>query len=270
MHTTLAHCIKWHTAHTRMFVMHTMMHLAIAHYCTHHTWHTQKFVMHTRLLLSVGFNARLTAAPLCTKALFHTFNQNFSYNDQNFSYNNQNFSYLEPKLFIQQPKRNLFRRHAFCYNSISPSLFTELIVVLTVTAGWCQFYWLMYCLFLCRCIFPDDANCEAPFVLRACSVPHKMVGPLENSSAIAKNFQRNNNLPDGIVLHGLGDYSQQSDCFIGELRCSVKDMREKNLSLRRWPFKSFPKCYHYDMFFRKCYPILLSSINPQGCWHWRK
>ena len=122
MHTTLAHCIKWHTAHTRMFVMHTMMHLAIAHYWTHHTWHTQKFVMHTRLLLSVGFNARLTAAPLCTKALFHTFNQNFSYNDQNFSYNNQNFSYLEPKLFIQQPKlKLLFRCHAFCHNSISLS-----------------------------------------------------------------------------------------------------------------------------------------------------
>ena len=86
MHTTLAHCIKWHTAHTRMFVMHTMMHLAIAHYWTHHTWHTQKFVMHTRLLLSVGFNARLTAAPLFTKALFHTFNQNFSYNNQNLNF----------------------------------------------------------------------------------------------------------------------------------------------------------------------------------------
>ena len=215
MHTTLAHCIKWHTAHTRMFVMHTMMHLAIAHYCTHHTWHTRKFEMHTRPLLSVGFNARLTAAPLCTKALFHTFNQNFSYNNQNL---------------------NFFFAAMHFATTLSPSLFTKLIVVLTVTAGWCQFYWLMYCLFLCRCIFPDDANCEAPFVLRACSVPHKMVGPLENSSAIAKNFQRNNNFPGGIVLHGLGDYSQQSDCFIGELRCSVKDMGKINLSSRRWPF----------------------------------
>ena len=247
MHTTLAHCIKWHTAHTRMFVMHTMMHLAIAHYCTHHTWHTQKFVMHTRLLLSVGFNARLTAAPLCTKALFHTFNQNFSY--------------LEPKLKL------LFRRHAFCYNSISLSLHWADCGI--DGDSWVMSVLLVGVLFV---VCVDDISwlCEAPFVLRACSVPHKMVGPLENSSAIAKNFQRNNNFPDGIVLHGLGDYSQQSDCFIGELRCSVKDMRKKNLSLRRWPFKSFPKCYHYDMFFRKCYPILLSSINPQGCWHWRK
>ena len=137
MHTTLAHCIKWHTAHTRMFVMHTMMHLAIAHYCTHHTWHTQKFVMHTRLLLSVGFNARLTAAPLCTKALFHTFNQNFSYNNQNL---------------------NFFFAAMHFATTLSPSLFTKLIVVLTVTAGWCQFYWLVYCLLFVLMIFPDHAK----------------------------------------------------------------------------------------------------------------
>ena len=128
MHTTL-----WHTAHTRRFVMHTMMHLAIAHYCTHHTWHTQKFVMHTRLLLSVGFNARLTAAPLCTKALFHTFNQNFSYNNQNL---------------------NFFFAAMHFATTLSPSLFTKLIVVLTVTAGWCQFYCLLFVLM----IFPDDAK----------------------------------------------------------------------------------------------------------------
>ena len=153
MHTTLAHCdtpntcTNWCTQH---FGTHTNVcdaHSDAPSNCTllhtPHMAHT-KVLMHTRLLLSVGFNARLTAAPLCTKALFHTFNQNFSYNDQNFSYNNQNVTFFFAAMHFA--------------TTLSPSLFTELIVVLTVTAGWCQFYWLVYCLLFVLMIFPDYAK----------------------------------------------------------------------------------------------------------------